>query len=134
MEEGFAGPHGVLGFAEPGEAVGDEVREFDAGLVRRERPVEAVQGARMVAEGRFDFPQHFAGEGIRRENRRRGDLAGTRLAKGAAVFPIEVPGPAFGLAFGIHQKAGFAPHLAVEKFHAELGTSFGVSVEVRQGA
>ena len=84
----------------------------------------------MVAEARLDEGQNLLGHRVRFEPGRH--RTGQPLRRPLAVVMVEIPLTALGLVT-VHQKAGLAPHLAVEILHPQGLAPLRPSLEVRVG-
>ena len=96
-----------------------KVVEGSAGLSRGDRPVELGQAAWMAGESGIHKIDHATGDHIGREANGRWQPARPSLRKRPAVFGVEVPLAAGGLAL-VHEHAKLLSQRAVEVFKPQL--------------
>ena len=125
VEPGLTGPDRVLITAKERQAVRQKIVEGGAGLGRRDRPVELGQAARMEGEPGVHQVHDAVGDGIGREAHRCGKHARPSLRKRSAVFGVEVPLAAGGLAV-VHEHTELLPERPIEVFEPQLLSSRGV--------
>nr|GFA47854.1 hypothetical protein [Tanacetum cinerariifolium] len=115
--------HGVLIITESGQAVIQKILPEGLRVGVSHRVIEAFQRAVMAGKTLADQRQDFVSDGVRGEacGVGRHDFFRQRLA----VISVEIPCTTDGGAIVIEQQPLFAPHLAVEEFHAQLGFAAG---------
>ena len=121
VEERLAAKHRVLVVTEPWQSVFDEVIQCLKRVGAGNSVAERSKGSDVRRKSCLNQLQHFARDRVRFEFRegRHEQISLRRLP----VFGIEIPLAALR-SFAIHQQAGFAAHLAIEVFHAQLFAAF----------
>ncbi len=133
VEPGFAGPHGILEIAEKGEDVIDEQAQSREGIAAGDRPGEGFERAGVVGEMLFDEGDDLTSDGIRFRSGGWDQSCRSGFAEAFAVFGIEIPCSAGGLAV-VHEDIMAFAHFAVEEFHAQGLAAPGVTAEILDGA
>ena len=118
--------HRVLIIAKLGQRAFQEMRERSLCIGARYAKPEWTQRAEIIAKARLDQIEHILRDRIRHKAQR---LRHHQVARGGfAVIMIEIPLPAYRL-IAVHQNIGFAPHIAVEKLHAQRFAALGPVLE-----